>query len=155
MITVDLAHRLSLIARNLEQAQTCLDSAFELLQTIIESNEVQSPTARELPQPETPPGKAGHLRKSDANKRLQPVKPGERREGVAVHSWIIKRFIKQHSKPFSIDEIMQFAESLGYLADRRKILHTLHNMMHNKLKPIVTQDSQGLWKAVTTTKAKA
>jgi hypothetical protein len=162
MITVDLAHRLSLIARNLEQAQTCLDSAFELLQTIIESSEVQSPTARELPQPETPlqpetpPSTGERLRKSPTGKRLQPFKPGERRDGVAVHSWIIKRFMKQHSKPFSIDEIMQFAESLGYLADRRKILHTLHNMMHNKLKPIVTQDSQGLWKAaVTTTKAKA
>jgi hypothetical protein len=146
MITVDLAHRLSLIARNLEQAQTCLDSAFELLQTIIESNEVQSPATRELPQPETPPGSGDRLRKSPTDKPLKSIKPGERRDGIAIHSWIIKEFIKQHSKPFTIDETMRFAESLGYLADRRKMLHTLHNMMHNKLKQLVTQDSQGLWK---------
>jgi hypothetical protein len=146
MITVDLAHRLSLIARNLEQAQTSLDSAFELLQTIIESSEVQSPAPRQLPQPETPPHPGGHLRKSDVNKRLHPIQPGERREGRAVHSWIIKQFLKRHSKPFRIEEVVQFAESLGYRADRGKILHTLHDMKQ-QLKPAVLQDSQGLWKA--------
>jgi hypothetical protein len=145
-MTVDLAHRLSLIARNLEQAQTSLDSAFELLQTMIESNEVQSPATRELPQPETPSSQGGDLRKSSTDKPLQSIKPGERREGIAVHSWIIKQFLKQHSKPFRIEAVVQFAESLGYRADHGKILHTLHNMMHNKVKQIVTQDSQGLWK---------
>jgi hypothetical protein len=146
MITVDLAHRLSLIARNLEQAQTCLDSAFELLQTIIESSEVQSPTAQESPQSETPPHPGGHLRKSDANKRLKPVKAGERREGIAVHSWIIKRFIEaHHSKPFNNDEIIEFAKSLGYLADRKQILNTLYRLTSQKE---FTRDSQGLWKPI-------
>jgi hypothetical protein len=135
MITVDLAHRLSLIARNLEQAQTSLDSAFELLQTIIESSEVQSPTARELPQPETPPNQGG---------RLRAIKPGERRDGRMVHSWIIKQFLKQHSKPFTKDEVVRFAESLGYLADGGKINQTLHNMQKSKT---INQDSQGLLKA--------
>jgi hypothetical protein len=146
MLTVDLAHRLSLIARNLEQAQTCLDSAFELLQTILESSEVQSPATRELPQPETPPHPGGRLRKSDTGKHPRPIQPGERREGLAVHSWIIKRFLKQHSKPFRTEEVVQFAESLGYRADRRKILHTLHDMRRPS-KPSITQDSQGRWKA--------
>jgi HD-GYP domain-containing protein (c-di-GMP phosphodiesterase class II) len=134
-MTVDLAHRLSLIARNLEQAQTSLDSAFELLQTIIESNEVQSPATRELPQSETPPNQGGHLK---------AIKPGERKNGLMVHSWIIRQFMKQHSQPFNIDEIMQFAKSLGYLADRRKINQTLHNMRKSKT---IILDSQGLWKA--------
>jgi hypothetical protein len=138
MITVDLAHRLSLIARNLEQAQTSLDSAFELLQTILESTEVQPPAPRQLPQPETPPSTGGHL------EHLQPIQPGERRDGLAVHNWIVKKFLKEHHKPFRKGEIMQFAESLGYLADGGKILQTLHNMRQSKT---IIQDSQGLWKA--------
>jgi hypothetical protein len=144
MITVDLAHRLSLIARNLEQAQTSLDSAFELLQTVIELSEVQSPEAQELPQPETPPNQGGQPRKLPTAKHLKPVKAGERREGIAIHSWIIKRYIAiHHSKPFSNDEIMEFAKSLGYLADRKQMLNTLYRLTSQKE---FTRDSQGLWK---------
>jgi hypothetical protein len=133
---LDIAHRLSLIQRNLEAAQVNIDSANELMRIVIEELTGPGSSAAAF-RAETP----AFVTPAKKEKRSQPAK-----KKAANNREIIREFVKSNGGTFTTADVLDWAKKQGYAVKKDSLYPSVHGMAHEKKE--IAPDGQGGYKKV-------
>lgn len=139
---LDTAQRISLIQRNMEMAQTAIDSAAELLKVVLEgfmhTPDVPAPVKR------APVKTVAKAAKKATKKATKKTATGLKQD----NHFLLQEFAAHHSGEFKVDDVMKWVREHGYAVDDAKLRNAIYNSANSKKVIVAVGRGTGVYKRI-------